>query len=181
MTSGLRFPEGPVACADGSVIVTEIAAGRVTRCLSDGTTQVVAETGGGPNGLAFGPGGMLYCCNNGGFDYVDAGGLLIPHCIASDYSGGRIERIDVVALAPRSGSADAGPTSAAGFTILDSHRQAGGTTSLPADIAPCAACLAEVGDPTDRRHLHPFANCTDCGPRFTVIRALPYDRATTTL
>jgi len=93
----------------------------------------------------------------------------------------RIERIDVVMLAPRGGTADAGPTSAAGFTILDSHRQAGGTTSLPADIAPCAACLAEVGDPTDRRHLHPFANCTDCGPRFTVIRALPYDRATTTL
>lgn len=95
----------------------------------------------------------------------------------------RIERIDVVALPPRGAftATDAGPRSAAGFTILDSHRQAGGTTSLPADIAACAACLAEIGDPADRRHRHPFANCTDCGPRFTVICALPYDRATTTL
>ncbi len=95
ITDGLRFPEGPVACADGSVILTEIAAGRVTRVHANGSKAVVAETGGGPNGLAFGPDGMLYCCNNGGFSYIDAGGLLIPHGMASDYSGGRIERIDV--------------------------------------------------------------------------------------
>ncbi len=95
ITEGLRFPEGPVACADGSVIVTEIAAGRITRCLPDGTKQTVAETGGGPNGLAFGPDGKLYCCNNGGFEWNEAGGMLAPHGIAKDYSGGRIERIDV--------------------------------------------------------------------------------------
>lgn len=95
MTTGLRFPEAPVACEDGSVIVTEIAAGRITRCLPDGSTQVIADTGGGPNGLAFGPDGKLYCCNNGGFEYIEAGGLLIPHGISSSYSGGRIERIDI--------------------------------------------------------------------------------------
>ena len=95
VASGLRFPEGPVACADGSVIVTEIAAGRISRCMPDGSTQIVAETGGGPNGLAFGPDGKLYCCNNGGFDWVQTSGLLIPHGIAPDYAGGRIERIDV--------------------------------------------------------------------------------------
>jgi len=95
IADGLRFPEAPVPCADGSVIVAEIAAGRITRVGADGSKTVIARTGGGPNGLAFGPDGKLYCCNNGGFDYVEAGGLLIPHGIAADYSGGRIERIDV--------------------------------------------------------------------------------------
>ncbi len=95
MTTGLRFPEAPVVCDDGSVIVAEIEAGRITRCLPDGTTATVAEPGGGPNGLAFGPDGMLYCCNNGGFAYREAGGRLVPHGIAADYTGGRIERIDV--------------------------------------------------------------------------------------
>ncbi len=80
---------------DGSVILTEIAIGRITRVAADGTKSMVAETGGGPNGLAIGPDGKLYCCNNGGFNYVEANGYLAPHGIADDYSGGRIERIDI--------------------------------------------------------------------------------------
>ncbi len=95
MTEGLRFPEGPVACPDGSVIVTEIEAGRITRCLPDGSKQSVAETGGGPNGLAFGPDGKLYCCNNGGFSWNESNGMLAPHGIAKNYAGGSIQRIDV--------------------------------------------------------------------------------------
>lgn len=91
----------------------------------------------------------------------------------------RVERIEVETLPPREGLSDGGGRR--GFTILDSHRQAGAATSVPADIAPCDACLAEVGDPADRRHRHPFANCTDCGPRYTIIRALPWDRPATTL
>ena len=95
IASGLRFPEGPVAMPDGSIILTEIASGRITRIAPDGSQTVVAETGGGPNGLAIGPDGKLYCCNNGGFNYVESDGYLVPHGIASDYSGGRIERIDI--------------------------------------------------------------------------------------
>ena len=92
---GLRFPEGPVAMPDGSIVIVEIAAGLVTRVHPDGTKTTVATPGGGPNGLAMGPDGKLYCCNNGGFDFLEAGGMLAPHGIAPDYSVGRIERIDL--------------------------------------------------------------------------------------
>ena len=95
LASGLRFPEGPVAMSDGSVLVVEIEAGRITRVLPDGRTETVAIPGGGPNGLAIGPDGKLYCCNNGGFRYVERDGYLTPHGQPDDYSGGRIERVDL--------------------------------------------------------------------------------------
>ncbi|MGH6613574.1 SMP-30/gluconolactonase/LRE family protein [Sphingomonas sp.] len=95
ITTGLRFPEGPVAMPDGSVILVEIENGRITRVRPDGSTETVAEPGGGPNGLAIGPDGKLYCCNNGGFNWRENGGFLAPHGQADDYSGGRIERIDI--------------------------------------------------------------------------------------
>jgi len=95
LASGLRFPEGPVAMPDGSVILVEIAAGRITRLRTDGSRETVAETGGGPNGLALGPDGKLYCCNNGGFGWADMQGLLVPHGTASDYETGSIQRIDI--------------------------------------------------------------------------------------
>lgn len=95
IADGLRFPEGPVAMADGSVVLVEIALGRITRVAADGAKSIVAEPGGGPNGLAIGPDGNLYCCNNGGFNWREAGGMLAPHGMADDYSGGRIERIDI--------------------------------------------------------------------------------------
>ncbi|MDR3504736.1 MAG: carbamoyltransferase HypF [Acidocella sp.] len=66
-----------------------------------------------------------------------------------------------------------------GFTILDST--AGETVQgLPPDLAPCPDCLAEMAAP-GRRHRYPFINCTQCGPRYSIIRALPYDRANTTM
>ncbi len=95
VTEGLRFPEGPVAMSDGSVVLVEIAAGCVTRVAPDGTQTVIAQLGGGPNGAAIGPDDKLYVCNNGGFHYVERAGLLIPHGQPDDYSGGRIERVDL--------------------------------------------------------------------------------------
>ena len=107
VADGLRFPEGPVWMPDGSIVLVEIEPGRITRVHPDGRKQTVAEPGGGPNGLAMGPDGKLYCCNNGGFSWVERGGMLAPHGIAQDYAGGRIERIDpetgAVAVLYRSG------------------------------------------------------------------------------
>lgn len=75
----------------------------------------------------------------------------------------------------------ADPAPPARFLILDSAGLPGRTTSLPPDIATCAACLAEIFEPGSRRHRYPFTNCTDCGPRFTIITDLPYDRSQTTM
>lgn len=96
ITSGLRFPEGPVAMPDGSVILVEIASARLTRCLPDGRKEVVAQMTGGPNGAALGPDGRMYICNNGGFNWhEDTRHGLRPIGQADDYSGGRIERVDL--------------------------------------------------------------------------------------
>ncbi len=94
VASGLGFPEGPVVMADGSVLVVEIQKGIISRHWN-GKSETVATTGGGPNGLAIGPDGALWCCNNGGFNWSSVNGLLIPGNAADDYAGGRIERIDL--------------------------------------------------------------------------------------
>jgi hydrogenase maturation protein HypF len=75
------------------------------------------------------------------------------------------------------------PAQADAFEILESESNApsGGSAIVPPDIATCPACLAEVRDPSNRRFCYPFTNCTDCGPRFTIIQRLPYDRPRTTM
>src|SRR5256885_6728205 len=84
----LQFPEGPVALADGSVLLVEIAAGTLTRIAPDGTKSVVATTGGGPNGAAIGPDGKCYVANNGGFEWHREEGRIRPLTQAKDYNGG---------------------------------------------------------------------------------------------
>jgi gluconolactonase len=99
VATGLCFPEGPVAMADGSIVLVEIERQTVSRVLPDGTVQVIAHTGGGPNGLAIGPDDAFYICNNGGFAWRLEENLFRPAMASSDYVSGRIERVD-----PRSGS-----------------------------------------------------------------------------
>jgi len=96
LATGLQFPEGPIAMDDGSVLLVEIARGTLTRVRADGLVQVVADLGGGPNGAAIGPDGAVYVCNNGGFAWhTEADGCLRPVGQAGNYSGGRIERVNL--------------------------------------------------------------------------------------
>ncbi|MEZ5377875.1 MAG: SMP-30/gluconolactonase/LRE family protein [Acidimicrobiales bacterium] len=95
LASGLRFPEGPIAMPDGSVILVEIARGTLSRVGTDGSVEVVAECGGGPNGAAIGPDGKVYVCNNGGFEWHEVNGLLLPGNQPADYTGGKIQRVDI--------------------------------------------------------------------------------------
>ena len=94
ITDGLAFPEGPVLMPDGVIVLGEIGAGRLTRISMDGQKSVIAETGGGPNGLALGADGMLYVCNNGGFSWDRTGGQWRPVGKAPDNAGGSIQRVD---------------------------------------------------------------------------------------
>jgi hydrogenase maturation protein HypF len=73
------------------------------------------------------------------------------------------------------------PTHRRGFAILASDRAGEPTVTVLPDLAACPACLAELADPADRRHGYPFINCTECGPRFSIVRELPYDRPNTTM
>ncbi len=96
MTQGLAFPEGPVALSDGAVLVVEIQRGTLTRVAEDGTQSIVAELGGGPNGAALGPDGHCYICNNGGFEWHKGrDGRIFPGEQPANYTGGRIERVDL--------------------------------------------------------------------------------------
>ncbi|MEI7546507.1 MAG: carbamoyltransferase HypF [Actinomycetota bacterium] len=127
-----------------------------------------------------------------------AGGLGLAGFVGNDSSGVFIEiegdRAAVVEFLDRLGL-DAPPlahiesvtvtnsavTGASGFEIVESTIAVGARTLVPPDVATCDECLAEVQDPTDRRFRYPFTNCTNCGPRFTIISDLPYDRPATTM
>lgn len=89
----------------------------------------------------------------------------------------RVERVDIADLGPGGWNA----ANEQGFRIVASQDQTAHTTLVSPDIATCDDCLRELFDPADRRYHYPFINCTNCGPRFTIIRSLPYDRAATSM
>src|SRR5205814_43821 len=85
----------------------------------------------------------------------------------------RIEKVTIWAMNPA--------RSEQFFVIVASESSGPRRTLISADTATCADCLAELSDPADRRHEYPFINCTNCGPRFTIVRDVPYDRPLTTM
>jgi gluconolactonase len=96
VTDGLQFPEGPVAMADGSVVLVEIRRGTLTRVRPDGRKETIAHLGGGPNGAAIGPDGAVYVCNNGDAWSWQEGDVHLPDGPpAKPYETGYIQRVDL--------------------------------------------------------------------------------------
>ena len=125
LTDGLRFPEGPIAMSDGSIVLVEMFGPRLTRVAPDGTHSTIAEIEGGPNGAAVGPDGAFYLCNNGGcFAPAEFGGMMFPGAFVPErYIGGRIQRVD-----PHDGSVtdlytecDGRPLRAPNDLVMDGH------------------------------------------------------------
>jgi gluconolactonase len=95
IATGLRFPEGPIAMDDGSVILVEIEARTLVRIGADGARSVIVQLEGGPNGAALGPDGKVYVCNNGGFAWIEDEKGLRPHGAPQRDPVGWIERVDL--------------------------------------------------------------------------------------
>jgi hydrogenase maturation protein HypF len=129
--------------------------------------RIAAEFG--LSGWVYNDAGSVHCEFEGTQDLIDAAVAALrdrPPPMA------RLDSLSVVAL---------DPCGADGFQIVESRAADGSRTLVPPDVAACADCLREMRDPADRRYRHPFITCTNCGPRYTVITDLPYDRPATTM
>jgi hydrogenase maturation protein HypF len=120
-----------------------------------------------------------------GFVGNDETGVLIEAEGAPDALAGFVaalrERPPALAVVTDVALTPLAPTGAGAFTIAPSSARGPRTTLVSPDTATCADCLRELFDPADRRHRYPFTNCTNCGPRFTIVTGVPYDRASTTM
>ncbi len=116
--------------------------------------------------------------NDGGGVVVVAegeGATLDAFALALGDEAPALARVDAV-----TSTTEGAPCGETGFAILASEA-ASRTALIPADVATCDDCLRELFDPADRRHRYPFVNCTQCGPRFTIVIGVPYDRPLTTM
>src|SRR5262249_53526072 len=95
LADGLYFPEGPIACDDGSVVVGEIVGRRLTKIAPDGTKATLAEIDGGPNGLAVGPDNAIYICDNGGLSARLVDGKMVPGDPHAPRPLGSVKRLDL--------------------------------------------------------------------------------------
>ena len=128
-------------------------------------------------GLATGLGLAGHVTNTGAGVLIEVEGsaaALDEFCARIGPSAPALARVESVELR------ELAAASTSGFSILASHGSAAGAL-VPPDTATCADCLAEFADPDDRRYRHPFITCTNCGPRFTIVKGLPYDREQTTM
>ncbi|MDX6408224.1 MAG: hydrogenase maturation protein HypF [Gaiellaceae bacterium] len=120
----------------------------------------------------------------GGFVLNDGAGVVVeaegPTCSLERFAAAlrdeapTLARVDSVVSEPLRASGESD------FRI-EASAQAGGSALIPADVATCDDCLRELFDPNDRRYRYPFVNCTQCGPRFTIVTGVPYDRSLTTM
>src|SRR5919205_180496 len=115
----------------------------------------------------------------------DAGGVFVEVEGAAGMVGGFLEAVAAeappLAVIERVTASPLAPTGAIGFEIAPSRVGGERQTLVSPDTATCADCLRELADPADRRYRYPFINCTNCGPRFTIVRDVPYDRPNTTM
>ncbi len=132
------------------------------------------------------------------FVYAAAAELMLSGSVRNDSAGVVVEvegddravdelvsrithRPPPLAMVEQVGVTDLEVVGGTGFRIADTSIDGGARTLASPDVATCADCLAELRDPQDRRYRHPFISCTNCGPRFTIITGLPYDRPSTTM
>ncbi len=120
-----------------------------------------------------------------GFVLNDSAGVLIevegPAAAVDAFVAAIPARAPVLARVEAVAVRDLAATAGRGFSIVASDDAGGPDALVSPDTAPCADCLTELRAPTDRRYRHPFVNCTNCGPRFTIVRGVPYDRPLTTM
>ena len=123
ITTGLKFPEGPVALQDGSLLVCEVAGNAIHRIAADGTRSIAARLGGCPSGAAFGPDGALYVCNGGKAPVTERNGVLVPTFSDDGPPSGCIDRVDIDTGEVRTlyRECEGVPLNAPNDLVLDAH------------------------------------------------------------